>query len=324
MIHNIKYTLDTLPEVINYNQFYCYRISNGEISIGTILGESAIRKGEIFYEINGVKFTDLAKFSEQFPVLKLKESRYKKSYLMCFQDYDEFVKDYKSRFLPQKTKENNKSRYIVHKENYSCRKTKARSTPYGWKEFNTKDEALEFSLKGLEKNKKQLTSLMEELNSLKKQFEAVQLPETAKIDFETIVAKPIYLKENDVLKKVSYQHYDTLHIETVEDDSAIVVKEFITPGLVRLSNGEILSMSECSSRPPFFVRYNDAEALKNYYKLMIKQRCIANIGYNQKTLEVAQKSLNTYVPLKTAFDCCFHKGYITKLLNDYKQILKTL
>ena len=38
-----SYTLETLPETINYNQFYCYSTYSGKIYIGTIIGKSALR-----------------------------------------------------------------------------------------------------------------------------------------------------------------------------------------------------------------------------------------------------------------------------------------
>ena len=92
------YTLETVPETIGINQFYCYNTRNGAIFIGDILGKSAIYSQNV-YCINGTIFKTYNGFEGNTRTMTLDRK------FECFLDYQRFVKAYNAYLLTKEKEE---------------------------------------------------------------------------------------------------------------------------------------------------------------------------------------------------------------------------
>lgn len=326
------YTLDTVPEDIGINQFYCYNTRNGAIFIGDILGKSATYSQNV-YCINGAIFKTHDGFEGNFRTMTLERK------LKCFLDYKRFFNSY-SEYLTNKEKnrKTRKTKYVVDKNTFYCKQTRAASIPYGYKEFSTKDDAATYAYNGLQKLKTLVPKYLKEFRELevilnneirKIRNDYGKIVENTTTDFSQLIkaqVKPSKLKENDILIKLNTKQYgQTLSIEEVDEDFAVSVKGFIRPGIAKLSNCTVLIEGECNYSYPFFFHYADKDKLAIRTKLR-NARYILNIVENDiKNIESSEKYVFSYKPFEATFrPAYFDINYKKKALQDIKDYVKTL
>ena len=214
MNNNItEYTIDTVPEVINYNQFYCYCKITGKIAIGTpnltfipCPNIKSATSGYMLYDVNGITYEEYQKNTDE------KSFTIDRKFL-CFNNYEDFVSFYKEK---QKSKKASygKKRYAVDKDIFYATETKAKITPYNCVEFFSKEEAVDYANKGLAKLRKEVAKHIEKLKKILIEYleKEVELRETLKeyTDdkyMELFIAKPSNLKENDIITKLKRKDY---------------------------------------------------------------------------------------------------------------------
>lgn len=328
---NTAYTLETAPETIGLNQFYCYNTKNGDIFIGDILGESAISPYTM-YSINGVIYKTCCGFEGNTRTITLERK------LKCFLDYNSFVKDYAEYLTSkEKTKKTRKTRYIVDKNTFYCKQTRAASIPYGCKEFSSKDDAATYAYNGLQKLKalvpkylkeyRELQVILEhEITNLRKVYH--ELFGRQMTDYSQLVkaqAKPSTIKENDVLFRLNLKHYNTISIEEIDEDFTVSVKGFIKPNIAKLSNGTILIENECDYHYPFLFHYAYKDKLAIRVKLRNARDILSIVESDIKNIEASEKYVFSYMPFDNSLGpAYFNMNYKKKTLQDIKNYMQTL
>jgi len=325
------YTLDTVPEDIGINQFYCYNTRNGAIIIGEILGKSAIYSQNV-YIISGIMYKTYDGFESNIRTMTLGHK------FKCFLDYQRFVKAY-SEYLAnkEKTKKTRKTRYIVDKNTFYCRQTCAASTPYSCKEFSSKDDAETYAYNGLQKLKalipkclkeyRELQVILEhEITNLRKVYHELFGCQTTDYLLVKAQVMPSTIKENDILIKLNTKQYgNTLSIEEIDEDFTVSVKGFIKPNIAKLSNGTVLIEGECNYSHPLFFHYADKDKLTIITKLR-NAKCILDIvESNIRNIEYSEKYVFSYMPFDNSLrPVYFNMNYKKKALQDIKDYMQTL
>ena len=323
-----EYTLETLPEVINYNQFYCYHKASGKIAIGTIIGKSAT-SGYMLYEVNGITYEEYQKNAD------------KKSFtidrkFLCFNNYEDFVSFYKKHMIEkQKSKKASygKKRYIVDKNIFYTTETKAKITPYNCVEFFSKEEAVDYANKGLVKLRKEVAKHIEKLKKILIEYLEKEvalrktLCELTDAEYmESFIAKPSNLKENDIitkLKRKDYFSFTTLEVD--EENTTIRVKGFIKPDIVQLSDNTILIERECCSISwPTFIKYACINKATIILKRRTLKREIQRIKYEIDNLEEVKKFADNYKPLAKSTWIYFRNNETKKDIKDWEEYIKTV
>lgn len=328
---DFKYTIDTVPETLYYNQFYCYNKRTGEIMIGTIVGKSALTNSSM-YNINGVtyKVYSGSGFNGNTREIELNNN----GKLRCFLDYDEFVKNYKSDIIAKEKRQSAKKKYIVNKELFHCRETKAATIPYNYKEFNTKKEAEKYSLNGLKKLKTETTKLLDELKRLKKIMqetdEAIKgTYSSAEYSYSSRVSdfmvKPSKLKENDLIFKIGAKRFEHTYILEIDENSTTTVKGFIKPTIAQLSNGTLLIENECSSSLPYMCLYDDYDKIKELVKKHNAVKIAKEITGLIERMTKIYKYAETYKPFdkEVCFEY-FNKKYYKEYIDDINKALECI
>lgn len=320
-----EYTLETVPEVINYNQFYCYHKISGKITIGTIIGKSAT-SGYMLYDVNGITYEELQKNTDE------KSFTIDRKFL-CFNNYEDFVSFYK-KYLTEKQKASyGKKIYIVDKDIFYTTEAKAKITPYNCVEFFSKEEAVDYANKGLVKLRKEVAKNIEKLKKILVEYleKEVALRETLKeyTDDEYVksfIAKPSNLKENDIitkLKRKSYSIFTTLEVD--EESTAIRVKGFIKPDIAQLSDNTILIEKECCSTLwPTFIKYACINEATIILKRRTLKREIKNIKYEIDRLENVKKFADNYKPLTKSPSMYFRNKETKCHIKDWEEYIKTV
>ena len=326
------YTLDTVPEDIGINQFYCYDRRNGTIFIGDILGKSAVSPYTM-YSVNGVIYKTCVGFEENARTMILGFK------LKCFLDYKCFAKAYAEYLTSHKqTKKTRKTRYLVHKNTLYCKQTRAASVEYGFKEFSSKEDAEAYAYNGLKKLKvlvpkflkeyRELQAILEyEITNLKKVYH--ELFDSQMTDYSQLVkaqVKPSTIKENDILIKLDKKRYgNALSIDEIDEDFTVSVKSFIKPNIAKLSNGTVLIEEECNHSYPFFFHYADKDKLAIETK-MRNARYIFNIVESEIiSIEDSEKYVFSYTPFNNSFKPYFFNiNYCKEVLQDIKGYMQTL
>ena len=327
------YTLDTVPEDIGINQFYCFNKKNGTIIIGEILGKSAIYSQNV-YCINGDIFKTHDGFEGNTRTMTLDRK------FECFLDYQRFVKAYNAYLLTkEKTRKTRKTKYVVDKNTFYCKQTRAASIPYNCKEFSTKDDAATYAYNGLQKLKTLVPKYLKEYRELEvilkyeisclKDAYYESFGEDSKIDYSQLVkaqVKPSTLRENDILIKLNTKQYgQTLSIEEVDEDFAVSVKGFIRPGIAKLSNGTVLIEGECNYSYPFFFHYADKDKITIRAKLRNARYILNIVESDIKNIEASEKYIFSYTPFEShRMPSYFNMSYKKITLQDIKDYVKTL
>lgn len=326
------YTLDTVPEDIGINQFYCYNTRNGAIFIGDILGKSAV-SSYTMYSVNGVIYKTCCGFFGNARTMILERK------LKCFLDYKRFAKAYAEYLTSkEKAKKTRKTRYIVDKSTFYCKQTRAASVPYGFKEFSSKDDAATYAYNGLQKLKalvpkclkeyRELQVILEhEITNLRKVYH--ELFGCQMTDYSQLVkaqVKPSTIKENDILIKLNTKYYgNTLSVEEIDEDFTVSVKGFIRPNIAKLSNGTVLIEGECNYSYPFLFHYADKDKLAIRTKLRNARYILNIVESDIKNIEASEKYVFSYMPFDNSLrPAYFDMNYKKKTLQDIKEYMQTL
>lgn len=317
---NNTMTIDNVPEVIDFNQFYVFFKKTGKIAIGTTIGKSAITN-IIHYEINGVEYHlhQSSALSTNNPITTFESNKvigylYKKDLDKAYEEY--MVKK-------EKNKKQYKTHYIVFKDTYICKATKSTKW-YNVKSFDNKEDAVNYANKGLAKTNKAIKQYIETFKKLKAILEEIN--KEMKVNDTTIynyIVKPSVLNVNDLLVKIETKRYSSaVYSEIIKEDGVVTVKGFVTPQIANLSNGTILIESECNSYDGF-IKYENKDEVKkrmfaNTVKLLIK-----DVQREIESLERIGNFLEKYVPLVTKVGTLyFSQRYTKKLMEGIKEFLK--
>ena len=331
-----SYTLETLPETINYNQFYCYSTYSGKIFIGTIIGKSALRP-YYKYEINERTYEIYEKdaFSEEKNNIAIRDTN-----LLAFLNYQDFLKSYndyvKSKEVKKKVQRKRVIRYMVNTETFECKTTTIEKPYYRNKLFDTKDEAITYATKGLKRLAKKAESLTKTMSEqLKLLSQSLSKESYAYINcygvslekyLEEMMAKPSNLKEGDTLAKINYAQYKNFNTKVIDKDYSTTVKSIVSPGnVVLLSDNTLLYEGECKAYcVPLLVK---AEAVNTVMVLLKKsstRKIIEQLERELLSLEKIAKYAKEYVPFKknAVTPLYFSVGYIADIAKDVEDFIK--
>jgi hypothetical protein len=330
-----SYTLETVPETIDYNQFYCYSTYSGKIYIGTILGKSAL-KPYYKYIINERPFEVYEKeaFSEEKTSIDIRDTNFR-----CFLNYKDFVDAYNEYLMAieaKKTVRKKKAtRYMVQTETFQCKTTTMEKPYYRNKLFDTKEEAVEYATKGLkrlikktEKYSKTLNELYDVLSKSLKNGYAYLNCYGVSLDkyLEEMMAKPSNLKEGDTLAKIDFSYHKNFTTRKIDKDYLTQVKNFVNPSTILLSDNTLLYESECKSYSvPLLIK---AEAVNKVTLLLKKastRKVIEYIDREINALEKVHEYAGKYVPYKKGCQYSpvyFSEGYVTSLIKDVEDFIK--
>ena len=330
-----SYTLETVPETIDYNQFYCYSTYSGKIYIGTILGKSAL-KPYFKYIINERPFEVYEKdaFSEEKTSIDIRDTNFR-----CFLNYKDFVDAYNEYLMAieaKKTVRKKKvTRYMVQTETFQCKTTTMEKPYYRNKLFDTKEEAVEYATKGLkrlikktEKYSKTLNELYDVLSKSLKNGYAYLNCYGVSLDkyLEEMMAKPSNLKEGDTLAKIDFSYHKNFTTRKIDKDYLTQVKNFVNPSTILLSDNTLLYESECKSYSvPLLIK---AEAVNKVALLLKKastRKVIEYIDREINALEKVHEYAGRYVPYKKGCQYSpvyFSEGYATSLIKDIEDFIK--
>ena len=339
-MENNKYTLENLPVELCYNQCYCFNNKTGEISIGEIIGRSAL-SSITTYRINGNILQSYQNLDERecVEVKKLNSTFF--SLFLHYQDFLKFYTEYISK-KEKKKKERTKAKYAVDTETFFCKKTASSFGRGILKKFDSKEEAIAYATSGLEKLLNQAIKLIEEY----KKVSSIVSKEYTKVICDIIdlcnthdvkryvhgelVTRPEKLKENDVLFKVVYdENYKEIRVYKIAPGSETSVKGFVSPYIAKLSNGEVLINSECckSYYPPFMAKYEDIDKVMLANKYCALDQITYTIDANLRKLNQMLEYAKSYKPLsksKYSVSPYFGKPYMIKQLNEIKMYIKGL
>ena len=230
---------------------------------------------------------------------------------------------------------------MVDTETFFCKKTASAWTSGIVKEFNSKEEAVNYATKGLEKLLSQVTKLIAEYEKLSdivsKEYKSVSRDIINAFDtYEVktymnnrLIAKPEKLKENDVVFKVDDdENYKRIKVFKIVPDSETSVKGFVSPCIAKLSNGEVLINSECLKLyyPPFMAKYEDMDKVILANKYCTLDQIALTLKSELLSLNRILEYAKTYKPLSNSFSSSpyFGKPYFVKTLNETKRYIKGL
>lgn len=329
-----SYTLETVPKVIYYNEFYCYSTYSGKIFIGTIIGKSALRP-YYKYEINERTFDvcENEAFSEEKTSIDIRDTNFR-----CFLNYKDFVDAYNEYLMAieaKKTVRKKKvTRYMVNTETFECRTTTMEKPYYRYKLFDTKDKATTYATNGLKRLAKKADSLTKTMSEqLKLLSQSLSKESYAYINcygvslekyLEEMMAKPSNLKEGDTLAKINFARYKYFNIRVIDKGYSTTVKSFVNPGTVLLSDNTLLYEAECKAYcVPLLVK---AEAVNTVMVLLKKssiRKIIEQLERELLSLEKLAKYAKEYVPFKknAVTPPCFSIVYRTDITKDVEDFI---
>jgi hypothetical protein len=307
-------TIDSIPEIININQFYAFHKKSGKISIGTIIGKSAITN-LVYYAIDGIRYKMHSSdcLTNDKPVVEFEKNK-----LIGYLNKEDLIKDYEKYLaLKEKNKKQRKTYYMVNKEIFACKTTTVKNIWANNKYFDNKEDAINFANKGIAKTKKLIEKYLNTLKTLKTALDEIDKSiQVEDISIKDYTAKPSTLKVNDLLVKFEGKKYKHTYLGEIKEDSAVTVKEFITPQIAKLSNGTILIEQECYPSWPCYVKYENKDAIsKSFLKETIKRsKYLINLENN--TIEKLSRFFENYIPFETKYDggICFYKKNTEELI----------
>ena len=329
----IVYTLETLPNTISYNQFYCYSSFSGKIYIGTIIGKSAILP-YYKYDINGRTFDVYEKdtFSETKTEIKIRDTNF-----ICFKNYDDLVASYndylKSIEKKKKTRCEKVTYYLVNTETFFCRTTTVKTGRYNNKLFDNKADAVAYATRGLKRLSKKLEKL---INTMNAQREVLLKATSTKYSYigyygsslgaylEEIKATPKNIKKGDTLVKIDYIRYKHFNTRKLIKDFSVEVKGFITPEVAMLSDSTLLIDRECRScSAPMFIKEESAKTADSLLKKAALKTVIEHVERELKNLGALAKYVNEYAPFKKVYsDPYFSKEYENEMVKDFDDFIR--
>jgi len=293
-----EYQFNELPPVMDKNYFYCFNPRTGTIRIGKIIGKSAITNYTT-YKIGSLEFKEFRHLSEDRPSLELSPTPFLKR-LKAFMYYKDLMNEY-NKYVEAKLKraKSQKIRYIVSTDIFLCKMTRAASIPYGFKAFDSKEEAIEFSNKGLKTLKTKLDKYIPIFMDAQKELRAIQIRCSGTKTFDDIIVTPKNITEKDILTKIVYKHYKSHVLPEVDEEYITKVNEFLSADVARLSDDTLLSHKECSPRIfPMFIKLDSVKAAKDRLRFINSERLLENIKWYLERLNRVKNYVHSYEPLK--------------------------
>ena len=330
--------IKNIPQ-LKANEFYWFNEKVLDVNVGLILGESAKYKGILYISLNPDKTNQIYKilgkyFEDDYPhtLPGAGLTRY-----LLFKNRQSLIKTYtellEKKYIKKKKETPRKTRYVVHKELYVCKKTTAAETPYGYISFNTKEEAEAYALKKiktLEKDVKKYSKIARELKLIlsdrKNKIFSYELY-GKKIYLSELQAKPTTIKEGEILFKVERRYTPNTCVDIGEVDKKYeaFVKNFITPNIALLSDGTLFNEQECGCTYPFLFKKDDYNVVTNALKLLNVNGLLAKINSIEYKLECAAKYIKEYKPFKTKEPQTSALGinYNKKTLNEINNLINS-
>lgn len=245
--------IESLPITIESNQFYYYNKKTGDVGVGDIVGKSALSIKTVL-RIGEAKFITSYNLGDsntyQRPITLDKNFR-------CFFRYQDFINEY-TRFKGEQAaikaeRSHRPVRYIVDKNSYFCRKRYGKSIPYNFKEFNNKEEALEYSNKGLSKLKNFVKKYLPLFRELKISVENAKTEIFRDLRIDEVYGLRIYdfrpkfekIKIGDTLFKIETRNINnSFYYQAIVSKFSVSVSEYIGRDMMKLSDGTLLLKSE--------------------------------------------------------------------------------
>lgn len=312
-------TMDNIPEVINVNQFYVFHRKTGKVSIGTIIGKSAVTNIS-YYQLDGMKYKlhPSHALTTENPITKFENN------VIGYMYREDLIKEYE-KFLEmkEKRKKTYKTHYAVDVSLFTCKTTKT-TNGYGLKYFDTKEEALTYANKGLVRVKKVLKDYLNKFIELKAIIDEID-KSVVLDDLKDFIVKPSTLNVNDLLIKVDAKSYKHIYTGIVKDDGVVTVKGFVSPEIVNLSDGTILIENECRySTLPCFIKYKDKDLVKKILFVSAIKRTKRDVEHQIENIKKVSKFIETYVPFQTKAETGIHfsKDYDKELIEGIIECLK--
>lgn len=326
----INYTIDNLPTDIGSNQFYCYDMKNGNIKIGEILGKSA-SSARTLIKIDDFEIT-CTFFSDGPNVIYYPRTKSAGQY-KCFNNQQEFLADY-YKFLEARAarKKSERLKYIVDKNTFYCKRTKAASIHYNFKEFPSKNSAEEYSRQNLvklkafaDKTAKKVKEFKESLQEAKEKVraETYEMREKRLYDLQV---KPSSLRENDLLFRVVRDENDALYIPRIDEGYDVSVKGFIKPTIAKLSDGTLLIENEREYSMPFFFKHEMYDSIKDVVKRTIIKEVERLVNSIESDISELQRYCEKYTPFNNdkVNNIYFDKSYTIKEIKAIENALSKL
>ena len=245
------YTFETIPSSIKPDQFYYFCKRTGNVGLGTVLGSSAVSLRTIL-SINGCTTSTYYKFDDtyRYTSIDIRGERFK-----CYRSYQNFAEDYTKYIEARRSKERAKrqpAKYIVDKNSFFCRRSFCSKIPSEFKVFETKDEAMEYSKKGIESLKRfteRYIPLVEDLSARihNKEKELIRKLGEKYLDprLADLQVKFQDLKVDDILLKVEGCTIgDLIRFDRIKPEFSIRVSGFIDSTTVKFSDGTVLMRME--------------------------------------------------------------------------------
>jgi hypothetical protein len=332
----VNNALGDIPEKLEDNQFYCFNKKNGEITIGEIIGVSVTSYWGM-YKIGKREIKINYVFSEYTRSFKINNDE------TAFKDYQDLLDAY-TKYAEKKVKKAAASRitrYVVNKETFLCRQTRATYLSWNEKAFDTKQEATAYAEKGLTLLGKKVAKYLATFNDLKKQLSELNpdlyyakngivyslkgVEQQNDDDLLNIMATPKNLTEKDYIGRIIYKHYKTQNIPTVDESYIVTPSKRIGPEIVKLSDGTLLAQSDC--RPyssPMLFKYQYLQRAKDICKLRCIKRFIKDIDYRLDDLKRLEKHVQNYHPFMANYSTSpyFGEKWMKEMIEDAKEILK--
>lgn len=328
-------TLETLPKELGPNQFYCYSSKKGIIYIGEVIGKSSLSERSIWVFING-EMLRTSQLEPKFTVY----TNIANNCFVCFMRYDDFIKNYNS-FLESKVKKNKtkgerRTKYIVDKETFICKKTMDASIPDRCKVFDNMEDAVNYSIKNLARANtfcEKYLEIAKNLNGeIKKMYTYPTKSYTVIGELSRMQPEIKSLSVGTNLIKICNE-YGRPNIPMLRIDNSLTVTD-VTSHFVRLSDGSIITKTEYpKTYAPFLLITSGAKTVNQLIKAY-------NLGVMLDTLKTVIDNLermlrhaSSYKPLsKTDYYIYFNKDsikgkieriskYIESLQSDKKRML---
>lgn len=326
-------TLETLPKELGPNQFYCYTNKKGIIYIGEIIGKSGISEYSIWVSING-KMLKMSQLKPTFTVY----TNIANNYFVCFMRYDDFIKDYNS-FLESKVKKNKaktgrRTRYIVNKQTFICKKTMAASIPDNCKAFDNMEDAVNYSIKNLARIKVFCGKYLEIAKRLKgeinKMYTYPVKGYTVMGELSRMQPEFMNLSVGTNLIKIC-EDYDS-NMPFLRIDNSLTVTD-VTLHFIRLSDGSIIAKTEYpKTYAPFLLMASDTKTANQLITAFNLGTMLDTLKSLIGNIERMLKHASSYKPLSKNNDYIyFNKSYtkekidcISKRFEDLQSIKKRM
>ena len=323
--NNISSTFETLPTTIKVDQFYYYNKKTGEVGLGEIVGTSALSARSVF-RVGKCEFTTYCGFTDDYRTLILNRN------FKCFLDYQTFSKDYNKYKAEQeaiKAARRRTARYVVDKNSYFCKRSFCKSVPYGFKEFSTKTEAVDYSEKGLIQLKKYVDKYLPLLRELLKDTQEAKkdilsmlgMGKLLNIRLYDLRPKPGKLKVGDILFKVETSRVGNQYIyyRGVVPEFSVSVISLVSGDIAKLSDGTLLIQSENSET---LFNYNVKDDVEKVIINGNLEGLIKSLEGGIITLERIEGYCKKYKPLDThTVNVYANRSYTTDIYDSGTRIL---